>query len=123
MYVPGAAVLGTLNTPVAGSKVEPVVGATVCVRVTFVVVAAVVPLVWSLLKTFRLRCGAKRGRRAVVDGVNQVHGRTGRVVGGHVVVGRAGRAVDADAGRCRVSAAGCAWHGHGQWASQCGTDW
>ena len=54
MYVPGAAVLGTLNTPVSGSKVEPVVGATVCVRVTFVVVAAVVPLVWSLLKTFRL---------------------------------------------------------------------
>ena len=45
---------GTLKTPVSGSKVEPVVGATVCVRTTFVVVAAVVPLVWSLLKTFRL---------------------------------------------------------------------
>ena len=52
MYVPGAAVAGTLKTPVSGSKVEPVVGATVCVRTTFVVVAAVVPLVWSLLKTF-----------------------------------------------------------------------
>ena len=45
---------GTLKTPVSGSKVEPVVGAAVCVRTTFVVLAAVVPLVWSLLKTFRL---------------------------------------------------------------------
>ena len=54
MYTPGAAVAGTLNTPVAVSNVEPAVGATVCVKVTLVVVAVVVPVAWSLLKTLRV---------------------------------------------------------------------
>ena len=95
--------LGTLNTPVAGSKVEPVVGATVCVRVTFVVVAAVVPLVWSLLKTFRLV--AVPNGVVVLSLTASIRFTVALVVllaGCHVVVGRAGRAVDANAGRCRV---------------------
>jgi hypothetical protein len=47
-------VFGTLNTPVAVSKVEPAVGATVCVKVTFAGVAPVAPVAWSLLKTLRV---------------------------------------------------------------------
>jgi hypothetical protein len=49
--VPGSAVFGTLKMPVVVSKLEPAVGAAVCVKVTLLVVAGLAPVV-SLLKTF-----------------------------------------------------------------------
>ena len=54
MYTPGGAVFGTLKSPVAGLKVEPAVGATVCVTVTLAGVAPVMPVAWSLVSTFKV---------------------------------------------------------------------
>ena len=45
---------GTLKSPVAGLKVEPAVGATVCVTVTLAGVAPVMPVAWSLVSTFKV---------------------------------------------------------------------
>ena len=51
VYVPAAALLGTLKSPVTGLNVEPAVAAVTTVIVTFVVVAGFAPF-WSFVSTF-----------------------------------------------------------------------